>query len=149
MSLAALRELTYEWPDQVVDRLRRLWLAGVKTQEIAKQLGVSRSAVCGKARRIGLPQRVAGTPRKVHKLRLVHSAEPIIPNPRYAYHEKPFQPLPGSKPTILANITPNACRWPIGGQGADMLCCGQEKARGAYCEEHASVAYVPITGRKG
>lgn len=149
MSLAALREPTYEWPPRAVERLRQLWADGHKSQQIANLFGVSRAAVCGKVRRLGLPQRTRGTRPKVAKLRLVHAAEPIIHNPRYTYHEKPFQPLPGSKPQILANITPNACRWPIGGQGADMLCCGQEKARGAYCEEHATVAYVPITGRKG
>ena len=44
------------WPYKRVEMLRQLWLNGVSAGEIAKQIGdVSRNAVIGKAKRLGLP----------------------------------------------------------------------------------------------
>lgn len=45
------------WTDERVAELRRLWAAGIKTRDIAAELGVSNGTVCGKARRLGLPIR--------------------------------------------------------------------------------------------
>lgn len=45
-----------KWPFKRVEMLRQLWLNGVSAGEIAKQIGdVSRNAVIGKAKRLGLP----------------------------------------------------------------------------------------------
>lgn len=45
-----------KWPFKQVEMLRQLWLNGVSAGDIAKQIGdVSRNAVIGKAKRLGLP----------------------------------------------------------------------------------------------
>lgn len=43
-----------EWTEELIEELRRLHAAGLSYRQIAMRLGRSRSAVCGKARRIGL-----------------------------------------------------------------------------------------------
>lgn len=56
-----------------------------------------------------------------------------------------FRPLPGRDPVPFGS---KGCRWPVGGEGADMCCCGAprtENERGElpYCSDHATVAYQP------
>jgi DNA-binding CsgD family transcriptional regulator len=46
-----------EWPDDRVRALRVLWRKGLSTSMIALRLGVSKSAVVAKARRLDLPIR--------------------------------------------------------------------------------------------
>ena len=56
-----------KWHDDAVDNLTRLWNDGYTAQKIADALGdgISRCAVIGKARRLGLSSRVAGAnPRR-------------------------------------------------------------------------------------
>lgn len=49
-------DLASKWPFKRVEMLRQLWLNGVSAGDIAKQIGdVSRNAVIGKAKRLGLP----------------------------------------------------------------------------------------------
>ena len=45
------------WPSADDAKLRELWLAGLPSREIGKQLRCSRDAVLGRARRLGLPGR--------------------------------------------------------------------------------------------
>lgn len=46
-----------EWTDDVIDRLRALWLEGHSTAEIGRRLGISKNAVVGKAHRLSLAAR--------------------------------------------------------------------------------------------
>lgn len=57
-----------EWSDEMIERLRNLWLEGYPTVEIGRRLGVSKNAVVGKAHRLDLPRR--GSP--IGKRRLAH-----------------------------------------------------------------------------
>ncbi len=43
-----------EWTEERIGKLRRLWLAGLPSADVAARLGVTKSAVLGKLRRIGL-----------------------------------------------------------------------------------------------
>lgn len=52
-----------EWTAEKVSNLRKLWLSGVKTSEVARALKMSRNAVIGKLRRIGLGN-LRGSPIK-------------------------------------------------------------------------------------
>lgn len=45
------------WTPDNITQLRRLWLSGMRTGEIACQLGMTKNAIVGKAHRIGLPNR--------------------------------------------------------------------------------------------
>ncbi|RAK68791.1 GcrA family cell cycle regulator [Phenylobacterium kunshanense] len=51
-----------------------------------------------------------------------------------------FLPLDGCVPVQFGA---HGCRWPVGGEGADMLQCGAKRADGkSYCAEHSAVADV-------
>lgn len=47
------------WNDERTAQLRRMWADGRTASEIGRRLGCTKSAVLGKAHRIGLPQRNA------------------------------------------------------------------------------------------
>lgn len=49
------------WLAERIDRLRVLWDAGMPTQAIADDIGMTKSAVCGMARRLNLPKRRNGS----------------------------------------------------------------------------------------
>jgi GcrA cell cycle regulator len=51
------------WTDERVDLLKKMWSEGQSASQIAKELGgVTRNAVIGKVHRLGLSNRVSGTP---------------------------------------------------------------------------------------
>lgn len=57
-----------------------------------------------------------------------------------------FTPLPGQAPVPFGS---KGCRWPVGGDGAGMMCCGAPRAEGErgelpYCGAHAGVAYQAV-----
>lgn len=54
-----------EWPPEMVEELKRLWGEGLLTAEIGKQLGVSKSAVTGKAHRLKLDPRPSPIKREL------------------------------------------------------------------------------------
>ena len=52
-----------------------------------------------------------------------------------------FVPLEGREPVPLGSP---GCKWPCGGEGAEMLCCGAECVEGKpYCATHGRAAYQP------
>lgn len=64
-----------------------------------------------------------------------------------------FVPLPGRTPAPFGS---KGCRWPVGGEGADLAQCGEprDERRGEgcpYCSTHASVAFkaAPAKTRTG
>ena len=51
------------WTDERVETLKKMWAEGQSASQIAKELGgVTRNAVIGKVHRLGLSNRVGGTP---------------------------------------------------------------------------------------
>lgn len=86
------------WTDERVAEFRRLWAAGIKTRDIALELGVSNGTVCGKARRLELPirrhnqpkgpanplwkgGRKASTKRSNQRLKAALKRDPLPPRP--------------------------------------------------------------------
>lgn len=51
--------MAFEWTDENTARLRELWNAGLSTKKIGYELGCSKNAVIGRARRIGLDGRAS------------------------------------------------------------------------------------------
>ena len=51
----------HDWPEQDVDKLRRLWDEGLSCSQIAREIGkgLSRDAIIGKAHRLELPSRAS------------------------------------------------------------------------------------------
>jgi len=76
--IAALdaREVTRIWPLTAIRRLVELWMLGVTTPRIARELDKSKNAICGKARRLKLPARPCPICRRAEGRALARSAEP-------------------------------------------------------------------------
>jgi len=143
----------YYWTAERAAELRDLWQDGLSCSAIARALGggLTRSAVIGKAHRIGLhieyprgdyhPQvnRVPQAPRpRRASMRNIPTA---VPEPEAARRDD------GSFVTLL-DARQGDCRWPIGDpQNADFHLCGNGTALGKhYCEFHVrkAVAGPPI-----
>jgi hypothetical protein len=48
-----------KWDDENIDRLSKDWAAGLSIPTIAQRLGKTKSAVTGKAKRLGLEKRAS------------------------------------------------------------------------------------------
>ena len=155
-----------DWTDEVIDRLRAFWAAGVSTAEIGRRLGVSKNAVVGKAHRLSLAARpspirrgtVDETPKRPAVRRVVGAT--LAPIALAAAEPKPLVVAPPpavvSPPPILRAVhrAPGgrlvACCWPIGEPGTrSFRFCDAESLPGKpYCSAHAALAYVKVRDRR-
>lgn len=153
------------WGEAMEKKLRSLWPEGKSCSEIAKILNahfglcISRSAVIGKAHRLGLARRGnsmncnqtkaqrkgAGIPTLYrHRTTTQKAAAIAVAKTRMA----PALPVPvvqlepmiqpdGSVCTILT-LSKAVCSWPIGDtRDADFAFCGRTRADGGpYCDHH-------------
>jgi len=135
------------WTDERVEQLKKLWTEGLSASQIARVLGeVTRNAVIGKVRRLGLAGR-ASAPR-IERPRYPKPARRIVskvamPEPVIIEEPEP-EPEPGEWTTVLT-LRERMCKWPIGNPGdANFRFCGRKAGEGAsYCVEHSRKAYQP------
>jgi GcrA cell cycle regulator len=149
------------WTPALVERLSELWLSGTASGEIGRRLGISRSSVMGKLRRLDLLCR--DRPRMPIRSRweaarnLLTSNEQVSKPPqkpkkpaktpdRYfaEFTQKPLPPPPPEPPigsyTIL-QLKAGQCRWPQG-ERPDYQFCGERQAsQSSYCESHSAIAH--------
>ncbi len=139
------------WPAQAIEILEKMRAAGASNKAIAAALGISRSAVGGKARRLRVPRaddvRYSFNPRH-RKPQLPRAQAPKakrVRPPRLPKMAAPEPaPLPPCDPVPLLALLPWHCRSPVKARGPDGLamCCGQKVtsrlngAPSAWCEEH-------------
>lgn len=159
------------WTPERVARLKVLWGEGYSAGEIARDLGgVSRSAVIGKAQRLGLggrqtPSRLIGRPRGSGKSAAI--AKGVLPerhsrNRFLAQSAKSKAPKSKVKAAVKPRVQTNApvpfleghdgiCRFPVSGEGAGLMICGAPRphaAPGSYCQPcRAAVAPAKAKAR--
>ena len=150
----------FEWTNDRIRELGRLWSEGHSTAEIGRRMGISKNAVVGKAHRLDLPARsspirTSGSPRPpraprrqpVPKLAdtvpLSSLGEASVPTP-----VEPIAPAVAPPPRVA--IAPrrggsHPCCWPIGEPGtpAFRFCDDPAPLGVPYCDEHARLAYKP------
>ena len=110
------------WSDEAVERLRALWATNRSASEIAAELGpaVTKNAVIGKAKRIGLPARPSPIVR-----------EGVMVGDRRCN-------------VTLAATLADGCRWPVGedAKGRHLFCNRKAHRPGsAWCEKHRAQVY--------
>ena len=139
------------WTDDRIGRLKTLWLEGRTADFIARDLGcgISRSAVLGKVHRLGLsagrtaraskgPARKTALP--VRAVELTQSQGPVPPSPPMS----PSAPTSWCGTRTILSVGRTDCRWPLGDPlQPGFSLCGCPVARGAFCLDHAKVAYRP------
>ena len=150
--------------------LRQRWADGYSAREIARELdcGMSRNAVIGKARRMGLsgqqgPRRTPAAPRRAPTAPAVRkdpkNKNPLGLNGRHHPKVAPKQ-HPGVKTLAQANadarrvtleeLKPRECRWPVNSpakRGVYRFCGAPTDAPGKpYCAAHAAKAGAGYAG---
>jgi GcrA cell cycle regulator len=148
------------WTEYRTAQFRELYTQGKSHGEIAAELGISRNASIGKARRLGMEPRKglgAGRPRKpdlrpweiagISKTTWYRQQNPALyDRKRYRRNfngvghaftavevgdEAVDLPLePAADPVAFFSLEPHHCRWPIDGRGLEMLSCGAEHLAG-------------------
>ena len=89
-----MRKLSDNWPAYKVEELRRLWGEGYSNSAIAREFCMSRNAILGKVKRLGLPphdvvvrgkcsRAEAGLPRKKVKVDSTAAVEPVVEKRRF------------------------------------------------------------------
>ncbi|MBK67986.1 MAG: hypothetical protein CMP22_07650 [Rickettsiales bacterium] len=138
------------WTDERVKKLKELWVKDVTAEIIGNKLGVSKNAIIGKARRMGLKKRKRRCKVKVDNA----TAQRASPNTiRIKKNKADIQEIkkpvqekspkkcavipPGAK--SLIDVRNNECRWPVA--EGPFLFCSKKIHRGSFCEEHANRAY--------
>lgn len=129
-----------EWNDEQVGILLKMRDEGATAGDIGNALGTSPGSVSGKVKRLNLPP----LPRSGSMILARVDRAPAEPMPpRGIVGPKAFTPLVGTTPAPFGSP---GCKWPVGGSGADTLCCGEPKAdSGSYCPTHHAVAHVAFT----
>ena len=137
------------WSEALVARLSELWMSGTTSGEIGRRLGISRSSVMGKLRRLGLlcNDHRALLPRRVN-IQLSTDFSTVTNRPQKRPHSRnkrpvtdfvipPPPPPPPAYGTLnLLDLRHNSCRWPEG-ERPDYRFCGRPKAgESSYCESH-------------
>ena len=103
------------WTDERVALLKRLWSEGKSVSAIAREMGISRNAVAGKAQRSGCASR---------KSPIIRSIQP--------------EPEPDEY-TMPRDLKSWSCRWPIGDpkDRKNFRFCGKRRhVPTSYCLEH-------------
>ena len=126
-------ENNFVWDEDKLNKLRKLWDAGLPITKIGNEIGVSRNAIAGKAHRMGLPKRnspisKSGDPRKNQESNNSENSKVL--------------PLK----IMLRDVewSRNRCCWPIGDPKLPGFSfCGTPIIPGRpYCEEHSNLAYT-------
>lgn len=142
------------WTDERIETVKRMWVDGYSDKQIAAEIGggLSRNAVIGMRRRLGLPPRRLTSPfrgrsstakpkrRNPVSYRAIGNAALKLESAPDAVCDLPADESPCAV-TIL-NLTAETCRWPLGEPTAAMLYCGAEPFPGySYCARHCRMAY--------
>ena len=118
-----------DWTEDRVFQLTSLWMLGFTTADIGRRIGVSKNAVIGKKKRLGLPDRespIAGGTNKGRKL---------VPRAQQAAEKRHATSY---FPTRTAQ-----CCWPFGDpKRPGFHFCEEKQAPGKpYCPAHCSISY--------
>lgn len=146
------------WTPERVEQLTQLWTEGrLSASQIASLMGggLTRNAVIGKVHRLGLQPRIMyrnpfgnrkkrkdakpKTPKPKRPRMILYSKAPTPEPEPVAFSAEVWEPLPGTTPISLLELSDAVCRWEVGGthQSPGTGFCGCPVAHGrSYCTEH-------------
>lgn len=141
------------WTDEMINKLRQLWDKGITTNDIAKELGLSKNSVVGKVHRLNLDSRPSPIKKKEEEKNILEegekalSSDTTVKQPVHGFKtSENLSSTDQNKNTCikLSELDSHTCRWPIGDPKDDNFCfCGKKVRAGqTYCDEHAAIAYV-------
>ena len=127
------------WGAKNIAKLIALAAKGLSYTQIGKELGITKNAAIGKARRLKIDKSPAPTTYikakpPAHK----PQPKPIKPTPP----PPPPAPVTDMKLLTMMELRDNHCRYPINGTD-EMLFCGRyQDGKEPYCKQHAEICYV-------
>jgi GcrA cell cycle regulator len=147
------------WSEEDNETLRRMAAQRYSGSQIAAELGRTRSAVLGRANRLGIHLisnagnvgRVFAPGGQEPKRReRTHRARPMVlrplqPVPLDIIPPPVPEPVPAGDPVTLDQLTRQSCRY-IAGDPLKVeapFCGAPRKAGSAYCSAHHALCYVP------
>jgi GcrA cell cycle regulator len=158
---------SFDWTDERVAELKRLWADGCSQAQISARFGISSSAVAGKIKRLHL---VRG---KIVQLKTTErpalpTAKPKSPNRNDGIFPRSQQtapqpappperlpasipPSPDREPITFDALSRDVCRWPLNDGGAEgWLFCGEPRDPHShvYCRHHHARAIDPIARQR-
>lgn len=153
--------MAFEWSEERLTVLRRMFEAGASGGEIAREFGVTRNVIIGKLHRLGMKREATRERKKrdnlqsVRKVRVVKSSRPLPP-PLVAPPAAPQEPeqldlvewLDGkgrAEPVEYLALTSYHCRALYDRRGSDglMLSCGDKCLPGlSWCAAHARMFFA-------
>ena len=163
----------FDWADDIIARLRKLWAEGHSAAEIGRRLGISKNAIIGKSHRLCLParpspiqrtclERIVRPPRPRCPALAELQGKPPVTQPTNSQHVAGAQltaPMPTSvqrlqpdvaQPTRTPRLSKHPCCWPIGDPGTKgfRFCEELSEAGKSYCPRHCVDAYIDRTKRR-
>jgi GcrA cell cycle regulator len=150
-AMTAIRTET-TWTMERIALLKSRIDAGFSCGQIAREMGVSRNAVIGKANRLGLSRLKRATAGNLEQSRNNSRSNLVTPRERLARALKakpqlalPEAPADSTARCSLLELQQWHCRWPIGDpRCGDFGFCGGKPVDGLpYCLGHARMAYRP------
>jgi GcrA cell cycle regulator len=153
-----MRKSEFDWTEKRMATLRQMWSEGVSTAEIGRHLGVSKSAVVGKAKRIGCESRPSPIRQRdgsayVKRIKRAPGVMLALDNSgTIPVADNPPQPGDAlnviSYPNFLASQWPRSvrkCEWRDGiTRFAYIQCTEHALPQKPYCEQHCALAYIPV-----
>ena len=124
------------WSRERKELLIALWPQKMTCEAIGVQLGVSKNAVCGMARRLGLPARPNPT----------RPGRPKKPRPESRWHRSRLQSLAIGVGRRFCDVgpPPKHCQFIAGEPSADDRCKCRSPARegSSYCDFHHALCWM-------
>lgn len=156
--------MNFEWTEERVKTLKAMRIDGVTAGQIGKTFGISKSAVLGKMRRLGLAKKserptLAQMPREAKAKPTVDRPVKVnlrLPGaiPLAAFRERALREFvepysPGQRHTVgipMALLGYNQCRFEVASPSKNegYLFCGAP-SDGSWCEAHRRIVYQPRT----
>jgi len=140
------------WTPKMVRTLAAMRAEGHSSSVIAERLGVSRSAVLGKADREGIPRPAAPaapkTPARAPREPRAPRVKAESPAPDSAVEPPPvvLVPPPPPLPSEPMRLETGGCCWPLNswprGEGHTAIFCCLPRDDGPYCPKHTAKAYT-------
>jgi GcrA cell cycle regulator len=141
-----------DWTAGNVAKLTDDWAAGHSAGQIAATFQVSRNTIIGKVNRLKLPRPEFKLPVMADGHSRVYSVKrhtgKTIKLPKVK-RSKPWE-MEATEPSeeqavhavALRDREPHHCCWPIGGELAELICCGAQHIESyPYCAYHCRMAY--------
>jgi len=127
------------WGAKNIAKLIALAAKGLSYTQIGKELGITKNAAIGKARRLKIDKSPAQTTYikakpPAHKPQ-PKPIKPTLPPP-------PPAPVTDMKLLTMMELRDNHCRYPIDKDGETVF-CGLPKFKKSFCQEHGAKCYMP------